>query len=119
MGAARQGIQWLSTEWQNPDGTQVLVAYGPDAREFSVHDKEAVQREVTRFCGEGVKVVDIFSWDWMHDEFCRGTWTNLRPGQLTRALRPMQQPEGRIFFAGDYLANGWNGFMDGAIESGT
>ena len=24
----------------------------------------------------------------------------------------------RIFFAGDYLADGWNGFMDGAIESG-
>jgi monoamine oxidase len=30
----------------------------------------------------------------------------------------MQRPEGAVVFAGSDFANGWAGFMDGAIESG-
>jgi monoamine oxidase len=30
----------------------------------------------------------------------------------------MRRPEGRVVFAGSDLANGWAGFIDGAIESG-
>jgi monoamine oxidase len=30
----------------------------------------------------------------------------------------MQRPEGQVVLAGSDLANGWAGFMDGAIESG-
>jgi monoamine oxidase len=30
----------------------------------------------------------------------------------------MQQPEGRVVLAGADIANGWAGFIDGAIESG-
>jgi monoamine oxidase len=30
----------------------------------------------------------------------------------------MQEPEGRVLLAGSDLANGWAGFIDGAIESG-
>lgn len=30
----------------------------------------------------------------------------------------MRRPEGRVILAGSDLANGWAGFIDGAIESG-
>jgi hypothetical protein len=40
------------------------------------------------------------------------------PNQLTGSLRGLQAAEGRVFFAGSETANGWNGFIDGAIESG-
>ncbi len=30
----------------------------------------------------------------------------------------MQAPHGRILFAGSDIANGWGGFIDGAMESG-
>jgi monoamine oxidase len=30
----------------------------------------------------------------------------------------MQEPEGRVLLAGSDLADGWAGFIDGAIESG-
>jgi pseudooxynicotine dehydrogenase len=56
--------------------------------------------------------------DWCADEFARGTWSVFRPGQLTGALGALQAPHGRVVFAGADLANGWNGFLDGAIESG-
>ena len=41
-----------------------------------------------------------------------------RPGQLTGALRALQEPERRVILAGSDVASGWNGFIDGAIESG-
>jgi hypothetical protein len=39
-------------------------------------------------------------------------------GQLTQALAELQRPEGRVALAGSDYANGWAGFIDGAIESG-
>jgi monoamine oxidase len=42
----------------------------------------------------------------------------LRAGQLTQALAELQRPEGPILLAGSDYADGWAGFIDGAIESG-
>ncbi|MCQ9344844.1 FAD-dependent oxidoreductase [Corynebacterium phoceense] len=36
----------------------------------------------------------------------------------TQSLPALQTPEGRIRLAGSDIANGWGGFIDGAIESG-
>ncbi len=54
----------------------------------------------------------------MSDEFSRQTWPMLKPNQLTRYLRELQRPEDGVFLAGSDYANGWMGFIDGAIESG-
>ena len=56
--------------------------------------------------------------DWVSDEFSRQTWPMLKPNQLTRYLRELQRPEDCVFLAGSDYANGWMGFIDGAIESG-
>jgi monoamine oxidase len=41
-----------------------------------------------------------------------------RTGYLSESLEEMQRPEGRVHLAGPDYANGWDGFIDGAIESG-
>jgi monoamine oxidase len=41
-----------------------------------------------------------------------------RPGVLTGDLRELQRSEGNVHFCGSDIANGWRGFIDGAIESG-
>jgi monoamine oxidase len=46
------------------------------------------------------------------------TWPMQRAGQLTGSLAELQRPEGRVVLAGSDYANGWAGFIDGAIESG-
>ena len=38
--------------------------------------------------------------------------------QLEKFYDGLRQDQGRIYFAGSDLANGWRGFIDGAIESG-
>eukprot|EP00941_MAST-03F_sp_MAST-3F-sp1_P001947 g1947.t1 len=138
----KTGIQWLSTEWcvdsngkrksnfakrEKGDGA-VMVSYGPNAKAFNIHDPKIVEKEVQRLMGDKVKVMDSFGWNWVNDDFAKGTWTIMRPGQLTRFHQALNEPEWkgnndtleppRLYFAGDYLAGGWNGFIDGAIESG-
>ncbi|MFE3029106.1 flavin monoamine oxidase family protein [Nocardia tengchongensis] len=54
------------------------------------------------------------------DEFTRGAWCMLKPGQLTRIAphETLTKPEGRVVFATSDIASNWNSFLDGAIESG-
>ena len=52
------------------------------------------------------------------DEFARGTWAIHRPGWYTSHHAAMRGPEQGMVFAGSDLADGWSGFVDGAIESG-
>jgi pseudooxynicotine dehydrogenase len=109
-------LNYLQTEVLLEDG-QILVGFGYDAASLDVTDIDAVTGPVRDLLGD-VEVVATAGHDWLADEYSRGTWPVLRPTQTVRLLRELQQPEGRIHFAGSETADGWNGFIDGAIESG-
>jgi monoamine oxidase len=109
-------VNWIHTEAVLPDG-QVLVAFGYDGAQLDLVDRDAVQEAIGELLPDA-EVVAVEGHDWLGDEFSRGTWPVLRPGQHTGYLPVLQAPEGRLIFAGSETANGWNGFIDGAIESG-
>jgi monoamine oxidase len=100
------------------DGSKLLMAFGPDAERMAPDDEPAVRRAVGQLLPDGAEVVAVTGHDWRADEFSLGTWSVFRPGQLSGALAALQSPHGRVVFAGGDVANGWNGFIDGAIESG-
>ena len=56
--------------------------------------------------------------DWMNDPMAKGTWSCWGPGSMTQYLQELQKPHGRVVFASADWANGWRGFVDGAIEQG-
>jgi pseudooxynicotine oxidase len=107
---------YLDTEVVH-DGTQLLIGFGADAAACDAVDLPAVQRALDEIL-PGYEAVDATAHDWLADEFSRGTWAIHRPGWYTEYHGEMQVPEGRVFLAGSDLANGWSGFIDGAIESG-
>jgi pseudooxynicotine dehydrogenase len=108
---------YLDTEVVYADGTQLLIGFGADADACDPADLPAVQRALDEIL-PGYEAVDATAHDWLADEFSRGTWAIHRPGWYTAYHREMQAPEGLVFLAGSDLANGWSGFIDGAIESG-
>jgi monoamine oxidase len=110
-------MTFLATERVLAD-SQLLVAFGPNAQRLPADDESAVRHAFAEFLPGGVEIVSVTGHDWWTDEFARGTWSVLRPGQLSGALAVLQAPHGRVVFAGSDIADGWNGFMDGAIESG-
>ncbi|WP_308423973.1 flavin monoamine oxidase family protein [Saccharopolyspora thermophila] len=99
------------------DGDTVLVAFGTRAADLDPTDKAGVAQAL-RAWRDDLKVVDVAGHNWMTDEFSRETWPMQRPGQLTAYLAALQRPHGCVHFAGSDVANGWAGFIDGAIESG-
>jgi monoamine oxidase len=108
---------YLDTEILYPDGTQLLIGFGPDAENCAAADLASVQRQLDEIL-PGYEAIAATAHDWLADEFARGTWAIHRPGWYTQFHGAMQEPEGSVILAGSDVANGWSGFMDGAIESG-
>lgn len=103
------------TEFQRDDGT-LLVAFAPPGRYDFTQPEQA--QEALRTLLPGINVAATVSHPWRDDPFSRGTWSWYRPGQLTDIFEELRRPEGVIHFASGDSANGWRGFIDGAIESG-
>lgn len=59
----------------------------------------------------------IASYAWQRDEFTKGAYALYGPGEWF-GLRPiLAKPHLKVLFAGEHIAD-WQGFMEGAIESG-
>ena len=108
---------YLGTESVNGDGSQLMIGFGADAERCDAGDLAAVQGQLDAIL-PGYEVLDATAHDWLADEFSRGTWAIHRPGWYEHHHAAMQRPEGAVVFAGSDIANGWSGFIDGAIESG-
>lgn len=98
-------------------GETLLVIFGPESSRLEAIEPGAVQEALRTWLPEA-DILEVAAHDWVDDTFAREGWPMLRPGQLTGALRELQQPEGRVVLAGSDYASGWAGFIDGAIESG-
>jgi monoamine oxidase len=108
---------YLDTEVPLDDGSQVLIGFGYDQTECDPADRAGVQRAMDQIL-PGYEVEAATAHDWLADEFAQGTWAIHRPGWYTHHHAEMRRPEGRVLLAGSDIANGWSGFIDGAIESG-
>jgi monoamine oxidase len=56
-----------------------------------------------------------FSVSWARVPWSRGSWRS-ESGAATEALKPLQQPDGRVHFAGDYMTD-MSSWMQGAFDS--
>jgi monoamine oxidase len=108
---------YLATEELFDDGTQLLIGFGIDAERCDASDLPAIQGQLNKIL-PGYEVISATAHDWLADEFSRGTWAIHRPGWYEHHHAAMRRPDGRVALAGSDLANGWAGFIDGAIESG-
>ena len=108
---------YLDTELLLAGDEQMMIGFGHDAELCDVGDLPAVQRQLEQII-PGYEALGATAHDWLADPFARGTWAIHRPGWYEHHHAAMQVPENRVVLAGADLANGWAGFMDGAIESG-
>ena len=116
LGSAEWPLNFVQAEY-NQDGDTILVAFGPDTARLDATDARQVQAALDLLAPD-LDVLDVASHDWTSDPLSGETWPMHRPGFLTESLPGFQQPQGALLFAGSDFANGWGGFIDGAIESG-
>ena len=116
MGPENAPLNFVQAEYIDAD-TTTLVCFGPDAAAIDVNDADAAQAILDTLV-PGLEVLEVTGHNWVDDEYSRSTWPMHYTGYLTGSLAELQRPEGRIRLAGSDFANGWGGFIDGAIESG-
>jgi monoamine oxidase len=55
---------------------------------------------------------------WENDPWARGGYAFFDPGYKPALRDSLARPFGRIFFAGEHTSVRWQGYMNGAVESG-
>jgi monoamine oxidase len=116
LGGADWPLNFFQSEYHH-QGKTYVIGFGADAHAIDANDPAAVQAALRRLIPDAV-VVESTGHNWVDDEFSGETWPMHRTGFLSQSLASLQCPEGRIHFAGSDIADGWGGFIDGAIESG-
>jgi monoamine oxidase len=105
-------------------GALVGFIEGDDARSWGRRSeperRAAVLECFARYFGSpAAEPVEYLEYSWMEDEYARGCYAGyMPPGVWTAYGEALREPVGRIHWAGTETATEWNGYMDGAIQSG-
>ena len=65
-----------------------------------------------------VQPVAVKRQPWQHDPYTGGAYAFYRPGQWFTVMPALSRPHDRVHFAGEHLSEDWQGFMEGAVETG-
>jgi monoamine oxidase len=106
------GRQGILTSYAIGEKADVLASQS-DIRRMGI-----TARDLVDFAPNAPRLArGIASYAWQRDPFTDGAYALYRPGQWF-GIRPiLQRPHGKVLFAGEHLAD-WQGFMEGAIETG-
>jgi monoamine oxidase len=114
---------WHATSHVETDDGIITVYTGgePAARLSALSDEQRIQVAVNEieklFPGSSNLIEDTATVAWRNEEFTRGSYMALAPGEVTAHWQTLMTPVGRLFFAGEH-ATALQGFMEGAVESG-
>lgn len=97
-------------------GDSLIVAFGADSTRIDVTDRAAVQDALREWIPD-IEVLGVDGHDWVADPLSGQTWPMLRPNQLDGVQSAAATAIGHVHLAGSDYAEGWAGFIDGAIES--
>jgi monoamine oxidase len=116
-------LTWHATSHVESEDGILTVYTGGDAatRLAALSDQERIRLAVGEieklFPGSSGQVEHAATVAWPNEEYTRGSYMALAPGQVTAHWETLMKPAGRLFFAGEH-ATPIQGFMEGAVESG-
>ncbi|KAL4875679.1 amine oxidase [Aspergillus karnatakaensis] len=100
-----------------PSGTW-CIGFGYNGKLADRKDSQHVIGQFKKNVNPNVTVEAYATHDWENDPYAKGVWACWGPNSASRYLEELQQRHGRIVFANADWADGWRGFVDGAIEQG-
>ena len=115
------GAVWDAGEDQTGAALLTLLAGGRASgglrRVLATHGAAGLSRQL-RWMGTTAEVPQVHAATWEHDPWARGAYAYFGP-HFDPALRPwLGRATGRVFFAGCHTSRDYQGYMNGAVESG-
>lgn len=121
------GAFWDSTEGQPTGSHSMLTFLGGGSASASLRNRaqRGPRALLSPVCWLGDRVRDdgsddvrVASVSWEHEDYSGGGYAFLDPA-FDPAWRPLlSRRAGRIVFAGEHSSDDWQGYMEGAVESG-
>ena len=106
------GKEGILTSYAVGEKADVLASQSDERR------MKIITRDLVDFDEDAPKLAKgIASYAWQRDKYTDGAYALYRPGQWFGVRPILQKPHGKVLFAGEHLAD-WQGFMEGAIETG-
>jgi monoamine oxidase len=116
------GAVWEANEEQRgPRGILTLLAGGGSSAELSeVIEREGIDGVVRRlrWLGRPANLLESRVVRWDADAWARGGYAFYDAGFDPRLREALARPAGRVVFAGEHTSVRWQGYMNGAVESG-
>lgn len=116
------GAVWDGAEEQGTrTGILSLIAGGRASRDIrEILDTDGPGGIVTRlkWLGRASELLASHTTTWEDDQWARGGYAYFDPSFDPRLRSWLARPCGRVLFAGEHTSTRWQGYMNGAIESG-
>jgi len=116
---------WETSRGQ-PGAHAILTNFAGGNLGLHLNDGD-VQDRAAKFASQAERIypgaVDAFTkkavrQHWPSSPFVLGSYTCYKPGQYTTLANSVATPVGNLFFAGEHTSAEFNGYMEGAAESG-
>ena len=117
-------ITFDNTPPEGAPGVMLGFIEGQEAREWgrrpASERRAAVLESFARYYGdEARRALAYTEMNWGEERYTRGCYTGYTPpGVLLEHGPAIREPAGRVHWAGTETATRWNGYMDGAVQSG-
>ncbi|KAM0723455.1 hypothetical protein Q7P37_000441 [Cladosporium fusiforme] len=102
------------------NGTTAIAFTWPDGFSASndLDDADVIAPALNDFMKPKSPIKAYLVHDWANDPYSKGAWMSYRPGEMSKYSEALQKSHGRVVMASADWANGFAGFVDGAIERG-
>jgi monoamine oxidase len=119
---ARVGAFWDGGEEQPGPSSIITFLGGGSAagtlREAAAHGGQALLADLCWLDMDASPVTRTHVLDWSADPWARGGYAYFDPGFDPAWRSLLRRRAGRIVFAGEHTSEQWQGYMNGAVESG-
>ena len=105
----RRGILTLLAGGSASDATKALLA---------TEGARGLAKRLSFFGTGAARLIACHTVTWEDDPWARGGYALLDPSSSPSARPLLSLPPKRVFFAGEHTSKKWQGYMNGAVESG-
>jgi monoamine oxidase len=115
------GAVWDGNEEQRGSILTLLAGGGASAATRAMLAAEGPDRLVRELSWLDLRKTQLIAWStmsWEHEEWSRGGYAFFDPQFPPSQRYSLARPFERVFFAGEHTSLRWQGYMNGAVETG-